>query len=97
MNGNNVSPRLEARVRRDYPGATEEVLAFLRTFSDTHAASRQDPERLQAAAFVLLEGDVGRIAHVLTLVRDWRDGLVWSGLGQPDWPDRLNEMLGPRR
>jgi hypothetical protein len=93
----NISPRLEARIRRDYPEAAEDVIAFLRTFSDRHAASRQDLERLQAAAFILLEGDAGRIPHVQTLVRDWRDGLVWSGLGQPDWPDRLNEMLGPRR
>lgn len=97
MAHSNISARLEARVRRDYPEATEEVIAFLRTFSDVHAASRQDPERLQAAAFILLEGDAGRIPHVQTLVRDWRDGLVWSGLGQPDWPDRLNEMLGPPR
>ena len=97
MAHSDISLRLEARVRRDYPKATDEVLTFLRTFADVHAASRQDPERLQAAAFILLEGDVGRIQHVLTLVRDWRDGLVWSGLGQPDWPDRLNEMLGPPR
>jgi hypothetical protein len=91
-----VSPRLEARVRRDYPPeATEEVIAFLCSVSDDHATSRQDPERLQAAAFILLEGDVNRIARVkMILVRDWRDGLVWAGLGQPDWPDRLNEMLG---
>ena len=96
MANSDISPRLEARVRRDYPEATEEVIAFLKTFLSAHAASRQDPERLQAAAFILLEGDVGRIPHVQKLVRDWRDGLVWSGLGQPDWPDRLNEMLGPR-
>jgi hypothetical protein len=95
---NNISPRLEARVRRDYPPqATEEVIAFLRTVSDDHAASRQDPERLQAAAFILLEGDVSRIPLVKMLVRDWRDSLVWAGLGQSDWPDRLNEMLGPLR
>ena len=91
-----ISPRLAARIRRDYPPqATEEVIAFLRTVSEVHVASRQDPERLQAAAFILLEGDVGRIPHVQMLVRDWRDSLVWAGLGQPDWPDRLNEMLGP--
>jgi hypothetical protein len=95
---NNISLRLEARVRRDYPPqTTEEVIAFLRTVSDDHAASRQDPERLQAAAFILLEGDVSRIPRVKMLVRDWRDSLVWAGLGQPDWPDRLNEMLGPLR
>jgi hypothetical protein len=94
----NISPRLEARVRRDYPPqATEEVIAFLRTVSDIHAASLQDPERLQAAAFILLKGDVSRIPRVKMLVRDWRDSLVWAGLGQPDWPDRLNAMLGPLR
>jgi hypothetical protein len=92
----NISPRLEARVRRDYPPQdTEEVIVFLRTVLDDHATSRQDPERLQAAAFILLEGDVSRIPRVKAILgRDWRDCLVWAGLGQPDWPDRLNEMLG---
>ena len=95
----NVSPRLEALVRRDYPTeAMAEVIAFLRTASDDHATSRQDPERLQAAAFILLEGDVSRIPRVKAIfVRDRRDSLVWAGLGQPDWPDRLNKMLGTLR
>ena len=76
----NISPRLEARVRRDYPlQATEEVIAFLRTVSEDHATSRQDPERLQAAAFILLEGDVSRTPHVKMLVRHLRDSLVWAG------------------
>ena len=94
-----ISPRLAARIRRDYPPqATEEVIAFLRTVSDDLALSRQDPERLQAAAFVLLERDVSRIPRVKAiLARDWRDGLVWSGPGQPDWPDRLDEILGMPR
>jgi hypothetical protein len=61
---------------------------------DDHATSRQDPERLQAAAFILLEGDVNRIPHVkMIFMRDWCDGLVWAGLDQPDWPDRLKELL----
>lgn len=91
-----ISPRLEARVRRDYPPqAAEEVIAFLRGISDDHVTSRQNPERLQAAAFILLEGDVSRISRVRTIhFRDWRDGLVWAGLGQPDWPDRLDQLLG---
>ena len=85
-------------MRRDYlPQAAEEVIAYLLTVADDHATSRQGAERLQAAAFILLKGDAGRIPRVKTLMQDWRDGLVWSGLGQPDWPDRLNEMLGPPR
>jgi hypothetical protein len=92
-----ISPRLEARIRRDFPAqATEKVIVFLRAVPDVHVASRQDPERLQAAAFILLEGDVRRISNVQEiLVRDWRDILVWAGLGHSNWPDRLNEMLGP--
>jgi hypothetical protein len=94
-----ISQRLEARVRVDYPTqAAEEVIAFLHTVSDGHATSRQDPERLQAAAFILLEGDVSRIPRVkMILMRDWRDGLVWAGLGHQDWPDRLNDLLGTLR
>jgi hypothetical protein len=91
---NNISPRLEAYP----PQAAEKVIAFLRTVLDDHATSRQDPERLQAAAFILLEGDVNRIPRVkMIFARDWRDSLVWAGLGQPDWPDRLNQMLGAVR
>jgi hypothetical protein len=78
------------------PQAAEEVIAFLQTVPDVHPASRQDPERLQAAAFVLLEDDLKRIPQVQQiLARDWRDLLVWAKLGHSDWPDRLNEMLGP--
>jgi hypothetical protein len=96
MANTSISPRLEARIRRDFPPqATEKVIVFLRTVPDVHVASRQDPERLQAAAFILLEGDVRRIPQVQEiLVRDWRDILVWAGLGRSNWPDRLNEMLG---
>jgi hypothetical protein len=95
----NLSARLEARIRQDFPPpASEKVIAFLRTVPDLHVASRQDPERLQAAALVLLEGEASRIPRVQEmLVRDWRDILVWAGLGQSNWPDRLNEMLGPLR
>ena len=97
MANTNISPRLEARVRSDFPpSAADQVIAFLQTVPDVHAASRQDPERLQTAAFILLEGDLNHIPQVRQiLVRDWRDLLVWAKLGRSDWPDRLNEMLGP--
>jgi hypothetical protein len=93
----NCSPRLEARVRRDFPPeAADQVITFLQTVPDIHSASRQDAERLQTAAFILLEGDPRRIPHVREiLMQDWRDMLVWAGLGHSNWPDRLNEMLDP--
>jgi len=40
MVGKNISRRLEARVRDDYPPQTaEDVVAFLLTVSEDHAAS----------------------------------------------------------
>src|ERR1700761_2363655 len=95
--GTNMSQRVEARVRRDFAHpAAEEVIAFLQTVPGAPLASRQDPERLQMAALILLERDPKRIPQVQQIVaRDWRDLLVWAGLGNADWPDRLNEMLGP--
>ena len=97
MANTDISPRLEARVRRDFqPQAAEEVIAFLQTVPDVLIRSRQDPERLQVAAFILLEGEAQRIPKVRKiLMQDWRDLLVWAKLGHSDWPDRLDEMLGP--
>jgi len=56
-----ISPRLEARVRRDYPPQdTEQVIAFLRTVSDDHATSRQDPERLRSSVAIGDTPDMAR-------------------------------------
>jgi hypothetical protein len=43
--------------------------------------TRADPERLAESI---------RIAE-----RDWRDALVWGGLANADWPEQLDELLGP--
>jgi len=86
-------------VRQDYPSAVaEDVIAFLLSVSADLAAWRQDCERLQTAAFILLRGDANRIPYAKSVMkRDWRDGLVWSGLGNGDWPNRLNQLLGSSR
>jgi hypothetical protein len=53
-------------------------------------------ERVLAAILVLTRGDSDRLEESIRIAeRDWRDALVWAGLGQPDWPERLEEILGP--
>ena len=53
-------------------------------------------ERVLAAVLVLTRGDPARLAESIAIAeRDWRDALVWAELGQPDWPRRLDEILGP--
>ena len=54
-------------------------------------------ERVLAAVLVLTRGDPGRLAESIGIAeRDWRDALVWAGLAQPDWPEGLDELLGPK-
>ena len=61
--------------------------------------STQPPEgreRVLAAVLLLTRGEPGRLAESIRIAeRDWRDALVWAELGQPDWPRRLDELLGP--
>jgi hypothetical protein len=53
-------------------------------------------ERVLAAVLVLTRGDPARLAESIGIAeRDWRDALVWAELAQPDWPRRLDELLGP--
>ncbi|HLO36245.1 MAG TPA: hypothetical protein VK194_09190, partial [Candidatus Deferrimicrobium sp.] len=55
-------------------------------------------ERVIAAILVLMRGDPDRLVESIAIAeRDWRDALVWAELGQPDWPARLEELLGPGR
>ena len=58
----------------------------------------QDPERIQASLVIRTGGDWYafqqgvRVAH-----SDWRDALVGAGLGDEDWRNRLDEVLGTQR
>jgi len=53
-------------------------------------------ERVLAAILVLARADPDRLPESIRIAeRDWRDALTWAGLGNPDWPERLDELLGP--
>jgi hypothetical protein len=53
-------------------------------------------ERVLTAVLVLTRGEPARLAESIRIAeRDWRDALVWAGLANGDWPQRLDELLGP--
>lgn len=91
-----VSDRLTAWVLRTFAGGTaRDVLAQLQDLPDG-VVGGQDLERVQAALVVGTGGDWERFQRMLALAqRDWRDALVAAGLGNGDWPDRLDAILGP--
>jgi hypothetical protein len=87
-----ISARLARRVRADFGADAELVLAALAALSDVPGVN----ERVQAAVVKLADGDLGRLDVQIHEVRiDWRDVLVAAGLAHEDWPERLDEYLGP--
>ncbi|MGC0339521.1 hypothetical protein [Streptomyces sp. SLBN-8D4] len=91
-----ISARLHARIERDFPepGAAKGVEGALRKLAEELQDSRQDPERLMAAAVLIAQGDVGRFRRAVGIARqDWRDLLMGGGLGHEDWPRVLDEEL----
>ena len=95
-----LSPRLAAKVDRDFD-ATERprVIASLERIDLGSWRATRPPlgrERVLAAVLVLTRGDVDRLTGSIGIAeRDWRDALVWAGLGNPDWPARLDALFGP--
>ena len=95
-----LTRRLAARVELDFPDIDRPgVIHDLERVNLGAWLSTQAPhgrERVLAAVLVLTRGDPGRLAESIRIAeRDWRDALVWAGLAQPDWPKRLDELLGP--
>ncbi|MEA2607464.1 MAG: hypothetical protein QOI00_2221 [Chloroflexota bacterium] len=95
-----LTPRLARKVEDDFaeidrPG----VIDALERVNLGSWRSTEPPvgrERVLAAILVLTRGESARLAESIQIAeRDWRDALVWAELGQPDWPRRLDELLGP--
>ena len=91
-----TSKRLEARIRRDFPQATAEVLERLVSLR-LALAEKQSRERIDAAIVLLADGSLSRLERAVAVAeRDWRDVLVAAGLAHGDWTERLDQLLGPR-
>jgi len=92
-----VTPRLRRWVETHFPrGSTERVLEELRTLPE-EVLGGQDPERVQASLVITTGGDWYAFQQLVALAHtDWRDALVGAGLGNVDWPNRLEDVLGPR-
>jgi hypothetical protein len=92
-----VTQRLQQHVRKVFETAMAGD-ALLELLSMVDESGDPVSERIQAAAVVFARGDLDRLAEARQLARiDWRDLLVVGGLAYEDWPDRLDELLGPEQ
>jgi len=91
-----VSKRLEASVRKNFsPTEAEDVLRRLGSLN-LALAEKQSLERIQAAIVLLARDEPELFEYYARLAEtDWRDVLVFSGLGSDEWPYRLDAELGP--
>lgn len=95
-----LTARLAARVASDFDAADRpRIVAALERVDLGDWKSTRPPagrERVLAAVLVLTRRDPARLNDSIRIAeRDWRDALVWAELGQPDWPARLDRLLGP--
>src|SRR3954452_21988513 len=90
-----ISPRLTRWIKTNFPpGSAEPVLQTLRDLPRGVIAG-QDPERIQASLVIPTGGDRHAFEERLALAKtDWRDALVGADLGNEDWPQRLDAVLG---
>ncbi|MYW53537.1 hypothetical protein GTY64_19020 [Streptomyces sp. SID8376] len=97
MPEDSISARLHERIRRDFPDhdAAQGVEGALRALAVDLGDSQQDTERLLAAAVLIADGDLKQFRTAVALAReDWRDLLMWAGLGNEGWQGALDERLG---
>jgi hypothetical protein len=95
-----LTRRLAAKVELDFPEIDRpgviQVLERVNLGSWRATRPPQGRERVLAAVLALTRGAPARLAESIRIAeRDGRDALVWGGLGNPDWPERLDDLLGP--
>lgn len=93
-----ISTRLERRVQADFPHHANLVTAALvELTSDIFPSETRDSpaiERIQLAALLVAQGDLGRLDGALALgEQDWRDLLVAAGLADEGWQGRVAAEL----
>jgi hypothetical protein len=92
MHRTGLTPRVERRVQQDFPGEfqlVDDILSRLRV--DT-----SEPERVVAAVVLAADGELTGLVRAVELANDRpNELLVEAELAHPDWPQRLDDTLGP--
>jgi hypothetical protein len=92
MHRTGLTPRVERRVQGDFPGEfqlVDDILSRLRV--DT-----ADPERIVAAVVLAADGELSGLVRAVELANGHpNELLVEAELAHPDWPQRLDDTLGP--
>ena len=84
-----VRSEVQSRFPNDAATVVEQLAVTPLPFLDAPDRTRER-DRVHLAIIKLSGGDTAKLPHILDrAAMDWRDVLVWSGLGNADWPDVL--------
>jgi hypothetical protein len=90
-----LPPRVKDRITRDFGARASEVEELL-TGLNLGQGSPEGTERIVGAILIIAKGDVDRLILAASEAEmDWRDVLVWAGLENEDWRERLDGALAP--
>ncbi len=89
-----LSPRIAARVARDFKGRRTAQAMYLLESIAIGSTTPHSFERICGATLIVADGDLDRLLRaVYDAEMDWRDVLVAAGLEHDDWPARLDAAL----
>lgn len=91
MSDPGLTARLDRRLHRDFPDDYDAAVVALASTE----SGNQDRERVLAAVVFIANRDLEQLRDAVAVSRvDWRDTLLGGGLGNVDWPQRLDAELG---
>jgi hypothetical protein len=89
-----LSPRVVARLERDFRGRRTAEARYLLESIDIGPTTPDGWERICGAILVVADSDPDRLVRAAyDTEMDWRDVLVAAGLENDDWPERLDAAL----
>jgi hypothetical protein len=92
-----LSPRIAARVGRDFRGGRTGQATYLLENLSLGSMTPRGFERICGAILIVADGDLDRLLRAAyDAEMDWRDVLVAAGLENDDWPARLDAALAGR-
>lgn len=93
-----LSPRVEEFIERNFPAGEAAAIRDKLASLEGEVSDKGDKfsERIASAILILIKGGASDIdSEVAQAKKDWRDTLVEAGLGNKDWPVKVDALLGP--
>ncbi|GKQ34170.1 hypothetical protein [Streptomyces sp. A012304] len=92
-----LTERLISKIQQEFQGEADTVRSLLESEELRVFGQEDATERVLTAVIIVASGNVDRFLHALRVMeQDWRDLLLYAGLENADWPERLDAYYGDK-